>query len=274
MLKLLSFIVETGLQTVKEPCPPLAETARGMPCITDSPCAGKGCNACVEVCPTDAISVIGEGASGRVTLDLGACIACGLCIDNCPSDTIAENRSSRLAKRKRSDLILSNDPDILAKQMEPAKPLSAPSLIRRSVHARVVSTGCSACDMEIGASGNPVFDLERFGVHVVASPRYADALIVTGPVSKGMQDPLRRCYGAMAEPRAVVALGTCAISGGVHRAGYTEANGADNVLPVDVYIPGCPPHPWTIIHGILVAMGKAEPEPPIVAKKQDRLAKQ
>jgi Ni,Fe-hydrogenase III small subunit/NAD-dependent dihydropyrimidine dehydrogenase PreA subunit len=268
MLKLLSYIIDTGLATVKEPCPPIDETARGMPVLTDEPCKGGECRACADVCPTDAIAVNGSDGKGKVTLDLGACINCGLCIEACPTDTIAENRSSRLAKRRREDLILTNDGAIKS-EPEPSVPL--PSLIRKSIHARVVCTGCSACDAEIGASGNPVFDLERFGVHVVASPRHADALIVTGPVSKGMQSPLRRCYGAMAEPKAVVAMGTCAISGGVHKNGYADANGADKILPVDVYIPGCPPHPWTFIHGILVAMGKAQPEPPIVRKKSDKV---
>ena len=96
--------------------------------------------------------------------------------------------------------------------------------------------------------------MERFGVHVVASPRFADVLLVTGPVPKAMHEPLRRCYEAMPEPRLVIAVGTCAISGGVHKNGYTEANGVANVLPVDAFIPGCPPHPWSIIDGIRTAM--------------------
>jgi Ni,Fe-hydrogenase III small subunit len=130
---------------------------------------------------------------------------------------------------------------------------------------RVVSTGCSACDLEIGATGNPIFDMERFGVSVVASPRAADALVVTGPVGKGMQSALLSCYEAMSEPRLVVAAGTCAISGGVHRGGHAEANGVDAVLPVDVYIPGCPPHPWSIIHGVMLAMDPSK----IAAKNAD-----
>jgi Ni,Fe-hydrogenase III small subunit/NAD-dependent dihydropyrimidine dehydrogenase PreA subunit len=268
MLKLLSYILGTGITTVRDACPPLADDARGMPTLTNSPCSGNGCRACAEVCPTDAITVSGQEGEGKISLDLGACITCGLCVDICPTDTIVENRSSRVAKRRRQDLVLTNDKALSVS----TESLAAPSnIFKKSVHARVVSTGCSACDMEIGASSNPIFDLERFGVHVVASPRFADVLMITGPVAKGMQEPLRRCYGAMAEPRAVIAVGTCAISGGVHKGGYAEANGVEKILPVDVYIPGCPPHPWSIIHGILVAMGKKDPEPALLAKSDSHI---
>jgi Ni,Fe-hydrogenase III small subunit len=105
---------------------------------------------------------------------------------------------------------------------------------------------------------NPVFDVARFGVQFVASPRFADALLVTGPVGRAMQSPLRRCYDAMAEPRLVIAVGSCAISGGLFRDGYAEAQGVEPVLPVDIYIPGCPPHPWSIVHGLLLAMGRGD----------------
>ena len=127
---------------------------------------------------------------------------------------------------------------------------------RRSLHIREVSTGCNATDLEVAAINNPIFDVARFGVHFVASPRFADALLVTGPVGRAMQEPLRRCFDAMAEPRLVIAVGTCAISGGLHRGGYAEANGGAAILPVAAYVPGCPPHPWSIIHAILLAMGR------------------
>jgi Ni,Fe-hydrogenase III small subunit len=107
----------------------------------------------------------------------------------------------------------------------------------------------------VAAATNPIFDVARFGVHFVASPRFADALVVTGPVGRSMQEPLRRCYEAMADPRLVIAVGTCAISGGLHRDGYAGANGVTELLPVAAYVPGCPPHPWSIIHGVLLAMG-------------------
>jgi Ni,Fe-hydrogenase III small subunit len=223
----------------------------------------------VEVCPTDAISVFKIDDKNNVRLDLGSCIGCGYCVDVCPTGTIQNNPTTRVAVRTREELILTTagasaeaaNKEIVLQGRTSSKIPKADSLDKahwfsRSVAARVVSTGCSACDMELGAAGNPIFDIERFGVHIVASPRFADALIITGPVSKGMQEALVSCYGAMSSPRVVVALGTCAISGGVHKGGYAEANGVENILPVNVYIPGCPPHPWSIIHGMLLAMGK------------------
>jgi len=258
-LKLLSYLIDRGVTTVKRICPPLEDDARGMPALTDAPCEGSGCKACEEVCPTSAITVRGEGGAASVALDLGACIGCGLCVETCPTATIVADRSTTVAATRREDLVLTNDPaEIQARESERTAARSGPNPFAKAVHARVVSTGCSACDAEIGASGNPIFDIDRFGIHVVASPRFADALVVTGPVGKGMQTALKRCYEAMAEPRAVIAAGTCAISGGVHRGGYAEANGADKILPVDVYIPGCPPHPWSIIHGVLLAMGRVK----------------
>ncbi|MFI5384742.1 MAG: NADH-quinone oxidoreductase subunit B family protein [Fimbriimonadales bacterium] len=119
-----------------------------------------------------------------------------------------------------------------------------------------MSTGDSACDLEAIAATNSLFDVARFGIHFVASPRYADALLVSGPVGRAMQEPLRRCYEAMAEPRLVIAMGASAISGGQFAGGYAEANGVDKVLPVSCYIPGDPPNPWSIIHGLLLAMGR------------------
>ena len=131
---------------------------------------------------------------------------------------------------------------------------SEPGAFLHSLHIREVSTGDNATDLEVSAANNPIFDASRFGIHFVASPRHADALLVTGPVARAMQEPLRRCYEAMAEPRIVIAAGASAISGGLHRDGYAAANGVDAVLPVTTYVPGNPPHPWYLLHGILLAM--------------------
>lgn len=268
MLRLINYLLQQGVATAKDICPDLAEGVRGLPMLTDTPCQ-SGCSACVEVCPTDAISVFKIDDKNNVRLDLGSCIGCGYCVDVCPTGTIQNNPTTRVAVRTREELILTtagasaeaaNKEIVLqgraSSTIPKADSLDKAHWFSRSVAARVVSTGCSACDMELGAAGNAIFDIERFGVHIVASPRFADALIITGPVSKGMQEALVSCYGAMSSPRVVIALGTCAISGGVHKGGYAEANGVENILPVNVYIPGCPPHPWSIIHGMLLAMGK------------------
>ncbi len=264
MRKLLQYLLEQGVATQKSICPPLDDDAQGLPTLTASACSGSSCSACQEACPTEAISVAGsESNEARVSLDLGCCIGCGLCIETCPTGTIAENRSTQTAASRREDLVLTNETtELTARSIE-----ERPTIFANSLHARVVSTGCSSCDLEIGAAFNPIFDMERFGVHVVASPRYADALMVTGPVGRGMQEALKRCYEAMAQPRLVMAVGTCAISGGVHKGGYAEANGADSILPVNVYVPGCPPHPWSIIHGVLVAQGKSTVGPAVLRTK-------
>ena len=116
------------------------------------------------------------------------------------------------------------------------------SLLGRSLHLREVSAGgCNGCDLEAQALGNPIFDLQRFGIDFVASPRHADGLLVTGPVSKNMREALVKTYEAVAEPRIVIAIGACAASGGIFRGSYAVEDGVGGVLPVDLFIPGCPP---------------------------------
>jgi NADH-quinone oxidoreductase B subunit len=129
----------------------------------------------------------------------------------------------------------------------------------RSLSIREVDAGsCNACEVEVNSLTNAIHDIERFGLHIVASPRHADLLLVTGPVTRNMVHALLQTYNATPAPKLVVALGSCAISGGVFRDSYAVMNGVDQVLPVDVYIPGCPPRPQAIIQGIMVAIGKME----------------
>ena len=253
MIGTLIQLFRSGPATPREMFPELPDYARGLPAVTASPCqAGGGCQACVDACPTKAVVAT---ESGRVTLDLGLCIACGECVGACPSGTLVEDRRTRVAVRRRSELIRTNDPS-----MPPMEPDAEPAgtQFRRSLHVREVSTGDNASDLEAAASTNPIFDAGRFGIHFVASPRFADALLVTGPVGRAMQEPLRRCFDAMAEPRIVIAAGASAISGGLHRSGYADANGVDAILPISIYAPGHPPHPWYLLHALLLAMGHPE----------------
>jgi NADH-quinone oxidoreductase B subunit len=129
----------------------------------------------------------------------------------------------------------------------------------RSLSIREVDAGsCNGCEVEVNALTNAVHDIERFGLHIVASPRHADMLLVTGPVTRNMEHALLQTYRATPSPKMVVAMGSCAISGGIFRDSYATLNGVDKVVPVDVYIPGCPPRPQAIIQGILVAVDKME----------------
>ena len=227
--------------------PDLPDGAQGLPMLTDEPCLGGACGKCAAVCPSGALAVHGS----TVELDRGLCVSCGACVAACPTGTIVHDRSTRTATVRREDLVL--------RQPSGVKTATAPSGATpfcKSIDVREVSTGCNATDQEVSAMTNPVFDCSRFGINFVASPRFADVLLVTGPVARAMQEPLVRCYDAMAEPRLVVAVGTCAVSGGVHRGGYANADGVVPHLPVAAFVPGCPPHPWSIIHGLLLAVGR------------------
>jgi NADH-quinone oxidoreductase B subunit len=130
-------------------------------------------------------------------------------------------------------------------------------VLGRSLAIREVDAGsCNGCELEIIALNNPVHDIERFGIHFVASPRHADMLLVTGPVTRNMELALRKTYDATPEPRLVVAAGACGISGGIFGTNYATRGGVDRVIPVDVYIPGCPPRPEALLNGILLALGR------------------
>ena len=130
-------------------------------------------------------------------------------------------------------------------------------VLGRSLAIREVDAGsCNGCELEIIALNNPVYDIERFGIHFVASPRHADMLLVTGPVTRNMELALRKTYDATPDPKVVVAVGACGISGGIFGTNYATRGGVDQVIPVDVYIPGCPPRPEALLHGILLAVGR------------------
>lgn len=130
-------------------------------------------------------------------------------------------------------------------------------LFGRSLKLRQVSAGgCNACEADINVLGTPNFDLARFGIQFVASPRHADGLLITGPVSQNMKLALQKTYEALPSPSIVIAVGACAVSGGLFKGNSEVNDGAAGIVPVDLFVPGCPPHPWTILEGILRFMGR------------------
>jgi len=136
-------------------------------------------------------------------------------------------------------------------------------VLGRSLHLRHLDAGsCNACDWELATLLNPVYDVRRLGIDFVASPRHADGVMVTGAVTRNLETAVRRTIEAIPEPRIVIAVGACAASGGIAGESYASAGGIDKVLPVDVYIPGCPPRPQAIIFGILVALGRLDARHP------------
>jgi Ni,Fe-hydrogenase III small subunit len=202
-----------------------------------------------ELCPTGALSVPDSGPQ----LDLGRCIFCAECVAKEPNGSVSFTRDWQLASSRRDGLVVSGDdrPEIDALDRELRQ------LLGRSLRLRQISAGgCNGCEVEANALGNIVFDASRFGIEFVASPRHADGILVTGPVTSNMKQGLLMTYEAVGEPKLVIAAGACAISGGLYR-GHPEAcDGVEGLLPVDLYVPGCPPHPLTILDGLLRLLGR------------------
>lgn len=247
MLRLLAYLFQKGVVTTKAIPHMLDPGLTGLPRVTEASC-DSNCRLCIETCPTAAISTAGQS----VAVDRGACIGCNQCVEMCPTGTLENDLSVKTFAYNRDELVISSG------QAKSKSCTSSRGPYNASMAIRVVSTGCSACDLELSAASNSIFDMDRLGINIVASPRFADALLITGPVPKAMHEPLLSCYKSMASPKIVIACGTCAISGGMHSRGYAEANGVGAILPVDVYIPGCPPHPWQIIEGIKAARSLAK----------------
>jgi Ni,Fe-hydrogenase III small subunit/formate hydrogenlyase subunit 6/NADH:ubiquinone oxidoreductase subunit I len=287
--------LKTGVVTTRYPAaaPAVSARNRGRPEI-DWP-NWKDARPAAAACPTGAISYIDiEGRRGA-RLDLSKCIFCGLCAEASPE--IRMTSQCLCAGRRRDDLVSAAsytlNPDgsharllstpstksihhsnpqsaIRNPQSVPSQDVSIESLgqelkdraarlFGRSLHIRQVDAGsCNGCEIEIAGLNSPVYDIERFGIHFVASPRHADMLLVTGPVTRNMELALRKTYEATPDPRLVVAVGACGCSGGIFGQNYATCGGVDSILPVDVYIPGCPPNPHALLHGILTAIGRLE----------------
>jgi len=275
MSSILGKSLTTGVLTEANPFG--SSASFGFPVIDFSRCTA--CEACARSCPTGAIRTEATAKDRKtVSLSYAACIQCRECVTGCPEEAItvstgvevAAHTREQLARRATFDI----DPRTSRGTFRGEEVVAGESLAQsaarlrerirgrlgRSLHVRQVDAGsCNGCELEIAATTNPLYDLERFGIHFVASPRHADVLLVTGPVTRNMEIALLRTYEATPAPRIVVAVGACGCSGGIFGEGtYASLGGVDRVVPVDVYIPGCPPRPQAILNGLLVAMGLRE----------------
>jgi Ni,Fe-hydrogenase III small subunit/Pyruvate/2-oxoacid:ferredoxin oxidoreductase delta subunit len=252
MLQVSLARLKQGHRTIPYPAvePTLPDRFRGLPDVDVSKCP-TDCRECAEACPTDAITIESAG----LKLDLGRCLFCTDCTDACPEGAIRYSQDYRLAARQRDDLILSGRELQLAEALEE----KSRRLFGRSLKLRQVSAaGCNACEADLNVLSTVVFDLGRFGIQFVASPRHADGLVVTGPVSENMRSALLATYDAVPAPKLVIAVGACAISGGPYIGNPEVHNGCAGLLPVDLFIPGCPPHPMTILDGLLRLLGRVQ----------------
>ncbi len=220
----------------------------GMPRYKPDLCA-EDCDACAAICPTKALTA---RPGGGLDVDYGCCVVCQLCTEVCPTGALSPSSDWAFGARHREDLRW-------AEAAAGAARARAPELagFRRSLHIRHVDAGsCNGCESELQALNNPFYNLHRLGIFFTPSPRFADLLLVTGPVTRAMEEPLRTTYDAMPQPRWVMAIGTCAVSGGIAEGGYACGHGLEEILPVDVYLPGCPPNPAAIIEALLMLLDR------------------
>jgi Ni,Fe-hydrogenase III small subunit len=226
---------------------------RGRPVISSAPCT-SGCAACQDACPTGAIML------DPLRIDLGRCVFCSECVAACPQGKIAFTSDPRMAGTTRDALIV-REGDVAARAVETSAALK--KLFGRSLRLRQVSAGgCNGCELELNAIANVNFDLQRFGIEWVASPRHADALVLTGPLTRNMADAVRLAWDAMPDPKFLIAFGACTISGGLYAdAPATDRGFLDEIAP-SLFVPGCPPHPLTFVNGVLELLGIARPSVP------------
>ena len=274
MFDILRQSLRTGIVTTAFPESPAAASPGARCHLEIDFHAWRDARPAAAACPTGAIAWADNAGVRTVEVDLGKCVFCGLCAEAEPAIRLTNHCATAVAAREqlkstaRYRLVADRQAELIS--ASPAAGMadvggqlkaSVERIFGRSLHIRQVDAGsCNGCEMEIGALNSPVYDAERFGMHFVASPRHADMLLVTGPVTRNMELALRKTYDAMPWPRLVVAVGACGCSGGIFGRNYATLGGVDSVIPVDVYIPGCPPSPQALLNGIMLAVGKLRPD--------------
>ena len=246
MFDTLKSRIYQGQQFIKDiPNAPMRSQFRGLPILDSTKCANPEQYA--DVCPTGALNF------EPLSIDMGKCTFCGACKNLCKDGAIEFSNYYKLASTSREKLVITEGmtPEEYEKTaIEVKKEIT--SAFSRSLKLRQVSAaGCNGCEMELNACSNANFDMSRFGIDFVASPRHADGIVITGPISENMAYALENCYNSVPNPKIVILCGACAISGGVFQ-DSTELNREFlEKYPIDLYIPGCPVHPLTFINAIL-----------------------
>ena len=252
MFKFIRTRLEQGTHTIAFPVGDanLPERFRGRPLLECRGCGGR----CPEGRADSPTALIRDGADGRAELDLGACLFAPEEAVGSATCGVRFSRDHRMATTSADALHTATGEVPLAQALE----ARTRRLFGRSLRLRSVIAGsCNGCEGELIALGNVVFDLARFGVEFVASPRHADGIVVTGVVNSNMRYALEAAYAAVPDPRLVIAVGACAASGGPFR-GSPEILGIPESMSVDLWVPGCPPHPLTILDGLLRLLGRVE----------------
>jgi Ni,Fe-hydrogenase III small subunit/NAD-dependent dihydropyrimidine dehydrogenase PreA subunit len=251
-------ILGNGVETLREPlegdrAPP---NYRGNVSLAKIPFSPEIYEKVEEICASRAIKI--TKGQPQITLDTGKCILCGRCEEAAP-DLFKVGSKFAPPARTRQELVESLGGEISKPYEAVGKELKEKigKILGRSLAIREVDAGsCNGCEVEITALNNQIYDIERFGIHFVASPRHADMLLVTGPASRNMEVALKRTYEATPDPKIVVAVGACGCSGGIFGDTCVTTGGIDKVVPVDVYIPGCPPRPEALLYGLLMAVDR------------------
>ena len=243
MLKTLKNRFEQGYRTSRYPKETIELPARyrGVPRINNE-VSSELAVACADACPQSAI----DAKAKRI--DLGRCVFCGTCERLSEGRFVSFSRDFELSTAAREDLLTQGTLPALADHAKK----HFKKLFGRSLQLRQVSAaGCNACEADLNVLATPFFDLARFGINFVASPRHADGIVVTGPISRNMKTALLQTYEAVPAPKVVIAVGSCAISGGPFHGSPEITEGLATLLPVDLFVPGCPPHPLTNLHALL-----------------------